>query len=155
MARKKKTVVFQELLDQLATMAKETAPEQCTNPEEAYCNIIKHFEKEMAGKKECFVALYLDGRRRIIHQEVISIGTLTATLVHPREVYGPALIHSAASLVVAHNHPSGDPAPSREDQLLTERLLKAGQMLGINLDDHLVIGKGCFASMRQLGLLVA
>lgn len=154
--RKKKLPPMETLLAQLAEVAKETATEAATNPEEAYVNFLKHFGKEMASKKECFVMLCLDGRRRICHTEVISVGTLTATLVHPREIFGPALrAEGVSSIVVAHNHPSGDPTPSHEDRLLTERLSQAGRLLGINLDDHLVIGKGCFTSMRRLGLLVA
>jgi DNA repair protein RadC len=122
-----------------------------TNPEEAFV----HFQDLSALRKETFKALYLDGRRRLVKSEVVSVGTLTATLVHPREVFAPGLECGAASLVVAHNHPSGDPTPSREDRLLTERLSQAGQLLGISVDDHLVIGKGCYVSLRQLGILVA
>ena len=122
-----------------------------TTPEEAYVQL-QHLSQ---SRKETFKALYLDGRRRLLRSEIVSVGTLTATLVHPREVFGPALECGAASLVVAHNHPSGDPTPSHEDRLLTERLSQAGRLLGLNLDDHLVIGKGCFISLRQLGLLVA
>jgi DNA repair protein RadC len=122
-----------------------------TTPEEAYCQL----QDLSQSRKETFKALYLDGRRRLLRSEIVSVGTLTATLVHPREVFGPALECGAASLVVAHNHPSGDPTPSHEDRLLTERLSQAGRLLGLNLDDHLVIGKGCFVSLRQLGLLVA
>ncbi|MBS2034931.1 DNA repair protein RadC [bacterium] len=128
-----------------------TAGPPVTTPEEAYVQL-----QDLAGaRKETFKALYLDGRRRLLRAEVVSVGTLTATLVHPREVFAPALECGAASLVVAHNHPSGDPTPSHEDRLLTERLCQAGRLLGLNLDDHLVIGKGCFVSLRQLGLLVA
>jgi DNA repair protein RadC len=86
---------------------------------------------------------------------VVSIGTLTATLVHPREVFAPAISCGAASLVVAHNHPSGDPTPSHEDRLLTQRLSEAGRLLGLQLDDHLVIGRSGYVSLRQLGILVA
>lgn len=122
-----------------------------TTPEEAYSQL----QDLGSARKETFKALYLDGRRRLLRSEVVSIGTLTATLVHPREVFAPALECGAASLVVAHNHPSGDPTPSSEDRLLTERLSQAGRLLGLNLDDHLVIGRGCYVSLRQLGLLVA
>lgn len=128
-----------------------TAGPPVTTPEEAYAQL-----QDLAGsRKETFKALYLDGRRRLLRAEVVSVGTLTATLVHPREVFAPALECGAASLVVAHNHPSGDPTPSHEDRLLTERLSQAGRLLGLNLDDHLIIGKGCFTSLRQLGLLAA
>lgn len=122
-----------------------------TCPEEAYLQL----QDLSSARKETFKALYLDGRRRVLRSEIVSVGTLTATLVHPREVFAPALECGAASLVVAHNHPSGDPTPSSEDRLLTERLSQAGRLLGLNLDDHLVIGRGCYVSLRQLGILVA
>lgn len=122
-----------------------------TCPEEAYLQ----FQELSQARKETFKALYLDGRRRVLRSEIVSVGTLTATLVHPREVFAPALECGAASLVVAHNHPSGDPTPSSEDRLLTERLSQAGRLLGLHLDDHLVIGRGCYVSLRQLGVLVA
>lgn len=122
-----------------------------TTPEEAYMQ----FQDLADARKETFKALYLDGRRRLIRSEVVSVGTLTATLVHPREVFGPAIECGAASVVVGHNHPSGDPTPSSEDRVLTERLSQAGRLLGLNIDDHLVIGRGCFISLRQMGVLVA
>ena len=128
-----------------------TSGPSITSPEEAY----PHFWDLANSPKEVFKALYLDGRRRLLKSEVISIGTLTATLVHPREVFAPGLECRAASLVVAHNHPSGDPTPSHDDRLLTQRLSQAGQLLGIRVDDHLVIGRGCYISLRQLGILVA
>jgi len=124
---------------------------QVSTPEEAYLQ----FQDLSLARKETFKALYLDGRRRLLHSEVVSIGTLTATLVHPREVFAPAISCGAASLVVAHNHPSGDPTPSHEDRLLTQRLSEAGRLLGLQLDDHLVIGRSGYVSLRQLGILVA
>lgn len=90
-------------------------------------------------KKEHFVALYLDARNRLIHMETVSIGTLNASLVHPREVFEPAIRHCAAQVIVAHNHPSGDPEPSAEDVALTRRLADAGALLGITLLDHVVV----------------
>jgi DNA repair protein RadC len=122
-----------------------------TTPQEAYMQ----FQDLSDTRKETFKALYLDGRRRLIRAEVVSVGTLTATLVHPREVFAPAIECGAASVVVGHNHPSGDPTPSSEDRVLTERLSQAGRLLGLQLDDHLVIGRGCFVSLRELGVLVA
>ena len=102
-------------------------------------------------KREHFWGLYLSARRRLIHQEVISVGTLTASLVHPREVFKPALEHGAAALLVAHNHPSGDPEPSSEDISLTRRLARAGQVLGIELVDHVIIATDGFCSLRERG----
>lgn len=120
-----------------------------TTPEEAYRLLY-----DMAGfRKEHFRALYLDSRRRVLASETVSIGTLTASLVHPREVFHPAIERSAHSLVVAHNHPSGDPEPSAEDLALTRRLRQAGDILGIELTDHLIIGRDCYVSLKELGFL--
>jgi len=101
------------------------------------------------SSREHFVALYLNARHELIHQETISIGTLTSSLVHPREVYKHALTHPAASILVAHNHPSGDPSPSAEDLALTRRLVDAGALLGISLLDHLIITRDAYYSLRE------
>lgn len=98
---------------------------------------------------EEFWCLLLDGRHRAIGVAQATVGTLTASLVHPREVFGPAVRMGAAAVVVAHNHPSGDPEPSSEDITVTRRLLEVGDLLGIPLLDHLVIGDGTFVSLRR------
>ncbi len=103
--------------------------------------------------KEQFVAVFLNTKNRIIGEEIISEGTLTGSLVHPREVYQPAILRHAAAIVVAHNHPSGDPNPSREDRELTAMLYKAGKTLGIPLLDHVVIGDGIYYSFQENGAL--
>ena len=100
-------------------------------------------------KREHFQALYLDTRRRVLSSETVSIGTLEASLVHPREVFLPAVKLSASAILVAHNHPSGDPEPSAEDLALTRRLDKAAGLLGFRLVDHLVIGADDWVSLRQ------
>ena len=105
------------------------------------------------NKKENFVALYLDAQSRLIHKETISIGTLTASLVHPREVFEPALCHHAASVIVAHNHPSGSVEPSPEDREVTMRLTEAGKILGIELADHVIVSKSAHFSFQQEKLL--
>ena len=104
-------------------------------------------------KKEHFVSLYLNARNQLIHKETISIGTLTASLVHPREVFAPALIHNAASIIVAHNHPSGDIEPSVEDRAVKVKLHKAGLLLGIELIDHLILTSTSHRSLREQGQL--
>ncbi|QAY65160.1 RadC family protein [Paenibacillus protaetiae] len=104
-------------------------------------------------KKEHFVCLFLNTKNHIIARETLSIGTLNASLVHPREVFRAAIKHSSASLICVHNHPSGDPAPSPEDISLTQRLLEAGQLVGIEVLDHIVIGDGRFISLKEHGLL--
>lgn len=102
-------------------------------------------------RKEHFVAVYVDAQYRPIHREVVSIGTLTASLVHPREVFAPAIVHGAAALIVAHNHPSGDPTPSREDRETTRRLADAGRILDIPILDHVIVAKSGHYSFKEHG----
>ncbi|MDE2490718.1 MAG: DNA repair protein RadC, partial [Elusimicrobia bacterium] len=106
-----------------------------------------------AARKEHFAILCLNARRQLVHQEVVSIGTLSASLVHPREVFAPAITHAAAAVVAAHNHPSGDPTPSAEDRDATRRLQRAGELLGIPLADHVVVSATGFFSFREHGIL--
>ncbi len=97
-------------------------------------------------KQEKFTVVLLDSKNRLIKEEVISLGTLNYSVVHPREVFRPAIRESAASVIFVHNHPSGDPSPSKEDMQLTERLVKAGKLLGIRVLDHIIIGEGSYYS---------
>ncbi|MFH2203210.1 MAG: DNA repair protein RadC [Elusimicrobiota bacterium] len=108
----------------------------------------------LAGqRKEHFIAFYLSADNGLLHRETVSIGTLTASLVHPREVFAPALERSAAAVLVAHNHPSGNPHPSGEDRAATRRLVQAGGILGIPLVDHVVVSEHRYYSFREHGLL--
>lgn len=100
-------------------------------------------------KREHFHALYLDTRRRLLASETVSVGTLEASLVHPREVFRTAVKLSASSILVAHNHPSGDPEPSAEDLALTRRLDRAANLLGIRMVDHLIIAGSDWISLRR------
>lgn len=105
---------------------------------------------ELRGvQRECFHVLLLDGKHRLKRRERISEGTLTQSLVHPREVFGLALRECAAALIVVHNHPSGDPEPSREDLLVTRRLIETGEIMGIPLIDHVVVADESFVSLRE------
>ena len=99
-------------------------------------------------KQEYFVCLTLDGANRLIAKRIITIGTLTASLVHPREVFADAITDRAASIIVAHNHPSGSLEPSQADRDVTERLRQAGELLGINLVDHIVLCTNDWRSIR-------
>ena len=99
--------------------------------------------------KEQFVVILLNGKNKVIGTEVISEGTLSNSLVHPREVYAPALLQHAAAIMVAHNHPSGDPAPSDEDREITKMLERSGKVLNIPLIDHLIIGDGTYYSFLE------
>lgn len=103
-------------------------------------------------KKEHFVVFFLDTRNQQIKREIISVGTLNANLVHPREVFEPAIKHSAAQIIVCHNHPSGNPEPSDEDLAITKRLQEAGKILGIEIMDHVVVCQGSFLSLKCEGL---
>jgi DNA repair protein RadC len=103
--------------------------------------------------KEFFVALYLNTKNGIIKQEIISIGSLSANVVHPREVFRTACMLSASSIIVAHNHPSGDPAPSREDIEITKKLAEAGKMIGIELLDHVILGHYRNYGFKESGML--
>ncbi len=103
--------------------------------------------------KEFFMALYLNTKNGILKQEVISIGGLNANIVHPREIFKTACMISASSIIVAHNHPSGDPSPSREDIEITKKLSEAGKILDIKLLDHVIIGHDSNYGFKESGIL--
>jgi DNA repair protein RadC len=103
--------------------------------------------------KEFFIALHLDSKNRVVCFEVVSIGSLSASIVHPREVFKAALLSSAAALIFVHNHPSGDPTPSREDLEITTRLREAGELLGLRVLDHIIVGNDTYLSFADRGLL--
>jgi len=105
------------------------------------------------NKKEHFVIFFLDTRNQEIKREIISIGSLNANLVHPREVFEPAVRYLAAQIIVAHNHPSGDPSPSEEDLVITQKLVEAGKILGIELMDHVIVAQNSYFSFKEKGLL--
>ncbi|MHC0037481.1 RadC family protein [Pseudoneobacillus sp. C159] len=103
--------------------------------------------------QEHFVCLYLNTKNQVIHKQTVFIGSLNASIVHPREVFKEGLKRSAASIICLHNHPSGDPAPSREDIEVTKRLVECGKIIGIELLDHLIIGENKFVSLKEKGYL--
>lgn len=113
----------------------------------------KELESIKTADREHFVVLCLSARRKLIARETVSIGTLSASLVHPRECFKPAIMSNAAAIVVAHNHPSGDHSPSAEDREATRRLQRAGELLGIPLADHVIVSSTGFFSFRDGGLL--
>lgn len=102
-------------------------------------------------QKEQLRGLYLNSRYQVIHEEVISIGSLTANIVHPREVFQPALEYGAVAVIVAHNHPSGNAAPTKDDMRVTDQLVAAGKVLGIELLDHLIVTSDNFISLMERG----
>ena len=103
--------------------------------------------------KEVFMVLLLDARNCLIRGVTISVGSLTASIVHPREVFKPAILDSAASVIFIHNHPSGDPTPSQDDLKITSQLVEAGRMIDIRVLDHVIIGRGSFTSLAGKGFI--
>ncbi|MEW9124211.1 MAG: DNA repair protein RadC [Thermotaleaceae bacterium] len=123
---------------------------QITSPKD----IASIFMEEMRYyKKEYFKVLLLNTKNEIISTELISIGNLNASLVHPREVFVQAIKKSAASMVLLHNHPSGNPIPSQEDIAITKRLIEAAKIIGIDILDHIIIGDGVYKSFKELSIL--
>jgi len=118
------------------------------SPEDA----AKYMMNEMRFlSQEHFVCLYLNTKNQVMHKQVIFIGSLNASIVHPREVFKEAFRRSAASIICLHNHPSGDPSPSREDIEVTKRLVECGKIIGIELLDHIIIGENKFVSLKEKG----
>jgi len=113
-------------------------------------SVYAHFRGRLPQlDRELFFTLLLDGRNRIRAEVCVSEGTLTTALVHPREVFAPAIRDRAAALILVHNHPSGDPTPSAEDVALTERLRQVGEVVGIRVLDHVVVGQGRYVSLAE------
>lgn len=121
-----------------------------STPEQAYFWIRDRIAYQ---KREIFGVILQDVRGNALKWEEISVGTLTQTLVHPREVFSPAIQHRAASLILAHNHPSGDPTPSSQDIILTRTLVQASLMLGIPINDHIIVSSSGFVSLKQEGII--
>jgi DNA repair protein RadC len=120
-----------------------------SHPLHAY-NLIK--DDLQNEKRELFLVILQDIKNCLICHEIVGIGTLTNSLVHPREVFYPAIRHKAASLILVHNHPSGDPTPSHQDYQVTENLIQVGRLMGIPVNDHLIIGHEGYVSLRQKGI---
>lgn len=124
---------------------------------ERFCNSRELYNRYRArfftANKEHFFSLHLNAKNQLIREVLVSIGSLSTSVVHPREVFAPAVRDSTAALIFLHNHPSGDPAPSREDRECTRRLIHAGQILGIRVLDHIVLGYDDYYSFADAGLL--
>jgi DNA repair protein RadC len=103
--------------------------------------------------REVFRVALLDAQNGLLRDVIVSVGTLSTALVHPREVFRPALLEPTASLILLHNHPSGDPTPSREDVRLTRQLVESARLLDLRLHDHVVIGQGRYVSMAERGII--
>jgi len=116
-------------------------------------DVLVHVRDLARARREHFVVLLLNARHEMQRREVVSIGSLNASIVHPREVFLPAILHSAASVVLVHNHPSGDPEPSEEDLSITRRLVEVGDLVGIGVLDHVVVASRGLVSFRARQLL--
>lgn len=129
----------------------KSPPSVIRSPQDAY----ELLYSELAYlQKEHFVCVFLNTKNHIIGQpETISIGSLSSAIVHPREVFRAAIKRSSAALICAHNHPSGDPTPSPEDISLTSRLIQAGEIVGIDVLDHLIIGDSRYVSLKEKGVM--
>lgn len=114
-------------------------------------DVAQELKDIVSHKKEHLIIFYLDPRLQQIKRETVSIGLLESSLVHPREVFESAILHTASSIIVAHNHPSGDVNPSESDRVATERLVRAGKILGIEVLDHIIVTVGGFISLRESG----
>jgi DNA repair protein RadC len=113
-----------------------------------------HARELISEGREHFIVWLLNARHRMISRELVSIGSLSASIVHPREVFRPAIAAGAAALVLAHNHPSGDPEPSRDDVEITRRLVRGGHLLGIPVLDHVIVAGERYRSLRREGLVL-
>ena len=116
-------------------------------------DVLAHVRDLEAVRREHFIVLLLNARHEFQRREVVSIGSLNASIVHPREVFLPAILHSAASVVLVHNHPSGDPEPSEEDLSITRRLVEVGDLVGIGVLDHVIVAARGLVSFRARQLL--
>ncbi len=134
----------------------ELAPARLSGPIESPLAAMELARRHLSGRrKEHFIALLLDARHRVMKISEISVGSLEMSIVHPRETFQEAIAAGASAMMVAHNHPSGDPSPSREDLDLTRRLVEAGKILGIPVLDHLIVGQGRVLSLKAGGFLDA
>ena len=121
-----------------------------TSPED----IVSYYNVQLKNQeKECLLLLILDSKNRIIAEEILSIGTMQYSVADPREVFQAALKRNGVSIILIHNHPSGDPAPSKEDILVTKRIEKAGLLLGLPLQDHIIIGQNSYMSLKGEGYI--
>lgn len=134
--------IREEVSNYLPNSTKFTAPHQ----------LFQLFSFLQHETKEYFITIHLDGKNKIVCMEEVSVGSLNQSIVHPREVFKSACLSSAAAIVLIHNHPSLDPTPSREDREITRRLKEAGDLLGIRVLDHIIVGSSYF-SFVEMGLL--
>lgn len=143
-----KILIFKELVKRI----NEYTPKKLTvsSPEDVVSLMMPRLKYE---QKENFCVILLDIKNHLLSIQTISVGSLTASVVHPREVFKAAVLESAASMILVHNHPSCDPTPSREDVSLTNRMVKAGELMNIPVFDHIIVGGNEYVSMKEKGLI--
>lgn len=125
-------------------------PREIRGPDDVVACVGPKLRRE---QREHFLVLLLNARHEVVARETVSVGSLNASIVHPREVFRPAVVASAAATVLVHNHPSGDPEPSEEDLSITKRLVEAGELLGISVLDHVIVASRGVVSLRARQLL--
>jgi len=135
--------VSEAITDYLKTGTRYTSPTQ----------VFETFQFLMNETKEMFITLHLDGKNRIMAMDLVSIGSLNQSIVHPREVFKTACLSNAAALILVHQHPSGDTTPSSEDITITRRIREAGEIMGIRVMDHIIVGDGEYLSFVERGLM--
>jgi len=131
------------------SLLREEPDRKFTNPNDVAA--MARLSIDMDREQEQVCLMILNGRNEMHSCSVLFVGSLDAAIIHPREVFRPAIIAGAASIIVAHNHPSGDPAPSQADKAITKRLAKAGELMGIKLLDHVIVTEDRFYSMKGEG----
>ena len=147
--RKRKLEAVGEIVRRLNI--EQTEPKYTIHGPEDAAHIL--FPRVKFEQKEHFMLVCLDTKNHVTDISDISVGSLTASVVHPREVFKEAVSRSAASVIIAHNHPSGDPSPSREDIAVTQRLVKAGKVMDIPVLDHIILGNERFVSLKEKGMM--
>lgn len=126
-------------------------PEKIEDPEEAVVAVKRATRELQQAANEHVGVMFLDSRHRVVGHMIVAKGKLNSCSVMPRDVFTPALVSNSAAIILFHNHPSGDPEPSVDDQQLTSRMVKSGETLGVSVLDHVIIGNGKFVSLREKG----
>ena len=140
---------MQSILDELKVVYEPDHQPKITDAQDVY----EQLTDIKDANKEIFVAFYLNTKNEVIAREIISIGILNASLIHPRETFRGAILHNANSIILAHNHPSGTTDPSAEDKNVTQQLQQAGEILGIKLLDHIITTRNNYISLKELGVI--
>ena len=149
MVTKTKITRYEMRIVKIGCVKENTPVDKVTCP----VHILPHLEPIRNAEQEHFVAITLNGAGEVINTRVITIGLLNHSLVHPRETFRGAILDNAASIIIAHNHPSGSLEPSPQDKMITHQLVNAGDIIGIQVLDHIIITKGNFFSMKEHGMM--